>query len=202
MTFTKTTPIVLAIALQLIATTASSQTTFDLAELDGLENVGVTYGGVDTIDVSVDGQGHYVGVSYDAGPRIGTDEFLGRSVWSVVVLHPGYKQVLVVTMDQEYETDIVNFFVDNALPQVGGIVLGVTNVGPNPDQLVFTQIDSDTPDSVVELATENHVLVVSGMDPFTMSSYFDWDEDSQVDKVYVADAISLYVDGFESPLSF
>lgn len=210
MTFTKTTQIALAIALQLVAVSAFSQTSFDIADLDGLGDVDVTapevgtqatYPEIDTIDVSVDGRGHYVGVSYDAGPRVGTDEYLGRSVWSVVVLYPGYKQVLVVTMDQTQETEIVNFLADYVLPELGGSMMGVTNLGENPDELVFTYIDEYTPDSYIELATENHVLIFSGMDPFAPSSYFDWDEDCEIEKVYVTDLVDLSVYGFESSLA-
>ena len=199
MTFTKTTQIVLAIALQLVATSAFSQTTFDITTLDGLTDLQFD-STLDYVDVDVDGNGTAVSVSYDNG-RPTTDEYLARSVWAVFVLHPQYHELLIVTMDPAHDDEVIDLFHEAFVPELDGYLAGVLNHPDNPHAVFMKAMVPTSSDSDVDEATANHILVFLNSEPMLPKQYFEWNEHSEIVASYSIDAGQFSVNG-SFPITF
>lgn len=198
MTLTRLTQISCALFLQLVASTAFSENQFASTPCDYLSDFQVSYGEA-SIDVELDGNGHYVGVSRNVGPRTNTDEYLGRSVWTAIVLDPASDdvEVLVVTMDPEKEETVLDFLIQNLSLIDGNYLQGAVDHALIPNALDLIGFNGGYEDEAyIEWATDYHVLVFDGPDAAGAEFMLDWPNGySRVEAAYVADQATVSVHG-------
>ena len=128
---------------------------------------------------------------------MGTDEYLGRSVWAVVISNPPYDtEVLILSLAPQWEQPFVSYLLEELLPSIGGSAIGVMQHPLSPNALLLGQIDENSDPEWVQEATASHVLMVTmptgDTDP---AEAFDWtwNGSNLVQATYVADSTAILV---------